>query len=159
MVDPDDGGADSIARRAIDAAAKATTRAHIAKAAGQWAEALANPHLLAMTSGPAVIGVELVHAWPQGEGIEQWTRALRLPANATVGQALWASGFVDAFPAVDLDRGGIGVYGQLRGPHDVLRDGDRIEIYRPLDFDPTVSRRRRAAHALKARDTRKTSKP
>jgi putative ubiquitin-RnfH superfamily antitoxin RatB of RatAB toxin-antitoxin module len=38
------------------------------------------------------------------------------------------------------------VYGRACAPDHVLQDGDRLEIYRPLDFDPQESRRRRAAH-------------
>jgi len=37
------------------------------------------------------------------------------------------------------------VFGQLRSPADPLRDGDRVEIYRPLTIDPKEARRIRAA--------------
>ncbi|HEU0229927.1 MAG TPA: RnfH family protein [Burkholderiaceae bacterium] len=74
-----------------------------------------------------------------------WRRALRLPAGSTVWQAIQKSGFMDQVP----DQGGIvscGIFGQSCGNDRVLADGDRVEILRPLVFDPMESRRRRAAH-------------
>jgi hypothetical protein len=85
-----------------------------------------------------------------------WVKQLRLPKPATVAQALHESGFAQAFPNVDPWRQGIGIFGQLRAADDALADGDRVEIYRPLTFDPKESRCRRAEHrrAQKARGTR-----
>ena len=48
--------------------------------------------------------------------------------------------------------GAIGVWGKIRPPHYVLRDGDRIECYRPLKADPKQARRARVARQIK-RDT------
>ena len=46
----------------------------------------------------------------------------------------------------------IGVWGKIRPPHYVLRDGDRIECYRPLKADPKQARRARVTQQIK-RDT------
>jgi len=75
-----------------------------------------------------------------------WLRELRLPAGSTLAQALAASGFHDDFPEVDPERQGVGVYGRKRPLDHVLRDRDRVEVYRELVFDPKESRRRRAVH-------------
>lgn len=75
-----------------------------------------------------------------------WLRELRVPAGCTLAQALAASGFHDAFPEVDPERHGTGVYGRSRPLGHVLQDHDRVEVYRELVFDPKESRRRRAAH-------------
>ena len=75
-----------------------------------------------------------------------WQQALALPAGATVGDALRASGFEAAFPGCDPWVMGVGVFGRLCQADTALTDGDRVEIYRPLAFDPKVSRRRRAEH-------------
>lgn len=75
-----------------------------------------------------------------------WQRDLELAAGATVAQALAASGFDRQFPDLDAWALGVGVYGRLATPGTVLADGDRVEIYRALSFDPKESRRRRVEH-------------
>ncbi|CAM4000775.1 RnfH family protein [Bordetella muralis] len=75
-----------------------------------------------------------------------WQRELVLPNGATAADALRQSGFEAAFPGVDPWGQGVGVFGKQCQAETPLADGDRIEIYRPLTFDPMVSRRRRADH-------------
>lgn len=75
-----------------------------------------------------------------------WQCELTLTANTTVEQALRQSGFSAAFPGVDAWAQGVGVFGKACLPQAFLLDGDRLEIYRALTFDPMVSRRRRADH-------------
>jgi putative ubiquitin-RnfH superfamily antitoxin RatB of RatAB toxin-antitoxin module len=75
-----------------------------------------------------------------------WQCSLELPAHATVGDAVRASGFAVRFPGKDAWQLGVGVFGKLCRADTPLTDGDRVEIYRPLDFDPKESRRRRAEH-------------
>jgi hypothetical protein len=86
--------------------------------------------------------VEVVIAWPdRAERI-----ALQLPVGATVAHALDASGLRGFVGAA-----GVGIYGLRVDESASLAPGDRIEIYRPLDFDPMESRRRRAAAAARRR--------
>lgn len=75
-----------------------------------------------------------------------WQHEVRLPAGATVGAALAASGFAQAFPGLDVEAQGVGVFGVRRSLDTVLSDGDRVEVYRALSFDPKESRRRRDEH-------------
>lgn len=77
-----------------------------------------------------------------------WQRELQVPAGTTLSQAVEASGFHAAYP--QLEDMGIGVFGKAMPQDHVLQDFDRIEIYRPLRFDPMDSRRRRAEHRAKA---------
>jgi len=75
-----------------------------------------------------------------------WLRNLAVPPGTTALQAIAASGFGTAFPHVDPLVHGLAIYGQPCPPDQDLRNGDRIDILRPLAFDPKESRRRRAGH-------------
>ncbi|MBB1624557.1 RnfH family protein [Achromobacter sp. UMC71] len=93
-------------------------------------------------SADGLIGVCVCYALPA----QVWLRDVRLPAGATVADALEASGFAQAFPVVPAWERGVGVFGRAAEPQTPLADGDRVEIYRGLSFDPKESRRRRAEH-------------
>ena len=73
-------------------------------------------------------------------------RTLELPAGATLADAIAASGFA----AQGLKTG---IFGRMAGAQTLLKEGDRVEIYRPLALDPKEARRRRAA-ARRGRKTR-----
>ena len=72
---------------------------------------------------------------------------LRLPEGASVQQAFEAASrlglpdFPSEKPALEM----IGIWGKLSKPEQTLRDGDRLECYRPLTVDPKVARRERFA--------------
>ena len=70
--------------------------------------------------------------------------SLSLPAGATALDALRASRLLERHPEIDLARQKIGIYGRVVGAEARLRDGDRVEVYRPLAVDPKEARRRRA---------------
>jgi uncharacterized protein len=74
----------------------------------------------------------------------QVLRRLTMPAGSTVIQAVEQSGILQAMPEVDVDPSRLGIFSQRVAPDDVLQDGDRVEIYRPLTLDPKDARRRRA---------------
>ncbi len=67
-----------------------------------------------------------------------------LPVNSTVADALAASGILLKHPEIDLAKNKFGIFGKLTKTDTVLRDKDRIEIYRPLLADPKEVRRLRA---------------
>jgi uncharacterized protein len=71
--------------------------------------------------------------------------ALELPDGATVSQALQTSGIQSLFPDLDLRHALAGVWGRKTGLEQVLRDLDRVELYRPLKVNPKVARRERFA--------------
>lgn len=86
--------------------------------------------------------IHVVYAQPD----KVWQKTLLLPPGTTVGQALVASGFSRDFPDHSSGEMVVGIYGRACSRNRVLTDEDRIEIYRPLVFDPMQSRRRRALH-------------
>ena len=71
---------------------------------------------------------------------------LTLPAGCTVGQAILASDVLQRHTEINLSTAKIGVYGKLKTMDSIINQGDRVEIYRPLQADPKDSRRLRAAH-------------
>ncbi|CAN5843364.1 RnfH family protein [soil metagenome] len=68
---------------------------------------------------------------------------LMLPVGSTVLEAVEASGLLQRHRSVDLLARPMGVWGASCTPGDVLRDRDRVEIYRPLTVDPKEARRLR----------------
>ena len=70
-------------------------------------------------------------------------RELRLAAGCTAREALQASGLLADCPELQNVPLDVGVWGRPCTPGQVLEDGDRLEIYRPLRVDPKVARRER----------------
>ena len=70
------------------------------------------------------------------------TLAATLPPGSTVADALHASGWLQAH-GLTLDALACGVWGRVKPLDHPLRDGDRIELYRPLTVDPKEARRLR----------------
>ena len=64
--------------------------------------------------------------------------------------AILQSGILQQFAEIDLRENKVGIYSRLAKLTDQLKDGDRIEIYRPLLADPKEIRRKRAAEQAKA---------
>ena len=89
---------------------------------------------------PARIRVEVAYVEPPRE----FLHAVELDAGATVADAIAASGIADTFPALDAAQCKVGVFARPATHDRVLRDGDRVEIYRPLIVNPKEARRRRA---------------
>jgi putative ubiquitin-RnfH superfamily antitoxin RatB of RatAB toxin-antitoxin module len=86
------------------------------------------------------IRVEVVYALRE----EQVLVALELEDGATVRQAIEMSGLARRFPDIDPARSPVGIFGRVTAEDARLRDGDRVEIYRPLPVDPKAARRNRA---------------
>jgi len=86
------------------------------------------------------LSVEVVYALP----LDEDAVTLSLAAGATAGEAVRASGVLERHPEIDLRRQPIGIHGRVVTAGTLLRDGDRVEIYRPLAVDPKEARRRRA---------------
>lgn len=87
------------------------------------------------------IAVEVVYAEPE----KQVLRALLLPAGTTVAGAIDQSRLNEEFPQVNFSELKFGIFGRHCAADRVLRDGDRIELYRPLKADPKAVRRKLAA--------------
>ena len=92
-----------------------------------------------MSNAAKAIAVEVILALP-----EQAQRiVLQVPADSTLAQALNTPAVLACFPgAANLPAG---IFGHRCEPSRRLRDGDRIELYRPLVVDAKAARRERAA--------------
>lgn len=88
-----------------------------------------------------MISVEVCYPLPQ----KQELVSLKLPLGSTLLQALEASGLLQKYPEIDLKKNKFGIYAKLSKAEVVLRDKDRVEIYRPLIADPKEVRKQRAA--------------
>jgi len=86
--------------------------------------------------------IEITYALPDRQELV----TIDLPEGSTVMQAVEASGLLQKYP--EIDPGGVnklGVFAKLAKADSVLRDRDRVEIYRPLIADPKEVRRQKAA--------------
>ncbi|HEX7111969.1 MAG TPA: RnfH family protein [Mizugakiibacter sp.] len=97
------------------------------------------------------IAVEVVYA----EAGQLFRRRLTLAAGATAMQAIEASGLRAALPALAIDPDRIGVFARHVAPDTPLRDGDRVEVYRPLRVDPKEARRRHVSRPGPADSSRR----
>lgn len=86
------------------------------------------------------IPVEIAYALPA----QQVLLKLQVENGTTAEQAIRASGVLEKFPEIDLSQNKIGIFGKLSKLDSVLRENDRVEIYRPLIADPKEVRRQRA---------------
>jgi len=85
--------------------------------------------------------VEVAYALPQ----QQVIIPVKVSEDVTAEQAVRASGILQKFPEIDLAQNRLGIFGKLAKNDTVLRERDRVEIYRPLIADPKEIRRQRAA--------------
>lgn len=92
-------------------------------------------------AGAGWCNVEVAYATPP----QQTVITLRVPAGTTLGQAIIASGITQRHAELDAGSLVAGVFGEVAERGRVLREGERVEIYRPLLADPKQARRRRAA--------------
>lgn len=85
---------------------------------------------------------------------------LTLPAGSSVLQALRACGWLERHPEIDPAQWVVGVWGRRVPLSQTLRDGDRLEVYRPLQVDPKEARRvRYRAQGDRGRVRRKKPEP
>lgn len=84
--------------------------------------------------------ITLIHAGAPREVVQQ---DLSVPDGSTALHALKLAGWLEAFPELGTPALTLGVWGRRVGPEHVLREGDRLEVYRALRVDPKVARRER----------------
>jgi putative ubiquitin-RnfH superfamily antitoxin RatB of RatAB toxin-antitoxin module len=87
--------------------------------------------------------VEVAYALPDKQALLE----VRVPRGTTALEAAQLSGIASKFTGVDLENATLGIFGQIVAPGHSLRDGDRVEIYRPLIADPKDVRKARAERA------------
>jgi len=84
------------------------------------------------------MNITVAYALPTKQTLEE----IEVPEGATAEEAIAMSHLLEKHPEIDLAVNKIGVLGKLVAINSPLRDGDRVEIYRPLPRKP------RDAHAL-----------
>ena len=84
-------------------------------------------------------------------GTAQTQKLYRMVVKAacTARQAVLASPVANDFPDADVHTAPLGIFGKCVKDDTVLRDGDRIEVYRPLVADPKDARRKRVLQKKK----------
>lgn len=92
-----------------------------------------------------LIKIEVAYALPD----KQTLLAISVAEGTTVKQGVELSGILQQYAELDLQKNAVGIFGKrvLQIDQQELQDGDRIEIYRPLQADPKEVRRRRAEKA------------
>ncbi|MFT2092698.1 RnfH family protein [Paraglaciecola sp. 2405UD69-4] len=89
------------------------------------------------------ITLEVAYGTPQRQVLLEFMA----DEGVTVEQAIMISGVLSEFPEIELNTAKVGIWNRACKVSDVPKDGDRIEIYRPLIADPKEARRRRAEKA------------
>ncbi|MCE9661166.1 MAG: RnfH family protein, partial [Burkholderiales bacterium] len=84
--------------------------------------------------------IEVVCATPARQDIVE----VLLDEGAAAIDALRASGLAGSHPEIGTDAP-LGIFGKRVKPDTRLQDGDRVEVYRPLQLDPKEARRAKAA--------------
>ena len=97
-----------------------------------------------------MIHIEIVYAEQQRSIV----KSLQVEQGSLIADALRLAALDEDFQGVDLANAAVGIYGNVAGRDRLLKEGDRIEIYRPLAEEPKLARRKRAS-----RDTRGGIRP
>ncbi len=94
------------------------------------------------------ITVEVAYARPNSQKI----LTVVVPEGTTLLQAAELSGICDYYPEINLQEAKMGIFGKLsaKPAEQVVKEGERVEIYRPLIADPKEIRKRRAEEARRA---------
>ena len=84
--------------------------------------------------------IEVAFALPGKQSLQ----TVIVESGATVADVITKSGLRGEFPDHDLDEMIVGVWGREVGKDRIVIDGDRVELYRPLELDPREARRQLA---------------
>ena len=87
--------------------------------------------------------IEVAYALPDKQSLLE----IEVPEGAHVKQAIELSGIMNLYPEIDLSVNKVGIWNRTAKLVEALKDGDRIEIYRPLIADPKEVRKKRAEKA------------
>ena len=87
--------------------------------------------------------IEVAYALPTKQSLVD----VAIKECATVEEVIQASNLLNEYPDIDLSSTKVGIWSRVVKLRDTVKDGDRIEIYRPLIADPKEIRKRRAEKA------------
>lgn len=90
-----------------------------------------------------LLQVEVVYATAE----QQWLLAVAVAPGTTLREAVRLSGLAERVPGLDIEACPLGIFGKVvtEATQQVVAEGDRIELYRPLLADPKEVRKQRAA--------------
>lgn len=88
----------------------------------------------------ANITVEVLYAYPDNYFLQK----VELNSPLNIEEVILKSGILEKYPEIDLHKNRVGIFSRPAKLSDIVEDGDRIEIYRPLLADPKEIRRKRA---------------
>lgn len=88
----------------------------------------------------AQIKIEIAYALPD----HYYLKHFDVEEGTTIQTAILQSGILQQFTEIDLRENKVGIFSRPAKLTDILSDGERIEIYRPLLADPKEIRRKRA---------------
>lgn len=91
------------------------------------------------------IVIEIAYAYPE----KYFLKKLYLDSPITIQNAILQSGILEKYTEIDLRQNKIGIFSRPAKLTDMIENGDRIEIYRPLIADPKEIRRQRAEQQKK----------
>lgn len=75
--------------------------------------------------------------------IDQVWMKIEVPDDSNVKEAIELSGILLRFPDINLKKQKVGIFGKMVKLNTILKEGDRVEIYRPITVDPkTVPKRK-----------------
>ena len=97
--------------------------------------------------------VEVTYALPDKQSLI----SLEVEEGTTIKEAIEASGVLDTYDQINLTRDKVGIFSKFATLDTVLREKDRVEIYRPLIADPKKVRKERAAEGKAMRSVKKTN--
>nr|WP_269140461.1 RnfH family protein [Providencia huaxiensis] len=94
------------------------------------------------------LNIEVTYALPE----KQFLLSVKVKEGSTIEEAILASGILALRDDIDLKKNKIGIYSRPAKLTDLVQDGDRVEIYRPLIADPKELRRKRAEKSKEAKN-------
>jgi putative ubiquitin-RnfH superfamily antitoxin RatB of RatAB toxin-antitoxin module len=98
-----------------------------------------------------IVNIEVAYALEN----KQTLLTLTLDEGTTLTRAIEISGILELYPHINLATDKTGIFGKIAKLDTILRDKDRVEIYRPLIADPKQVRKERAAQGKQMRGGKK----
>ena len=93
------------------------------------------------------IVVEVVYAYPE----RYFLKKLTLENPITIQNAIVQSGVLEKYTEIDLRQNKVGIFSRTTKLTDMVENGERIEIYRPLIADPKEIRRKKATEQAQSK--------
>ena len=94
--------------------------------------------------------VEVAYAYDNKQSLI----SLKVKEGTTLKEAIEVSGILETYKQIDLSKDRVGIFSTFAALDTVLREKDRVEIYRPLIADAKKARKERAAQTKSMRSNK-----